>query len=148
MLGSVMTQQEMDDRKGYLERHLTTCKVIASDDNGVDGEKIMSSTIEISKVHKGNLMLSPDISNDSKPSDVESDDDDFDSRPMCAICVATYKHGEEICWSNNNQCHHFFHKACIEEWLLLHEDCPCCRLPFLESEEKSIQDGVVDEERI
>eukprot|EP00814_Leptocylindrus_danicus_P003857 CAMPEP_0116020502 /NCGR_PEP_ID=MMETSP0321-20121206/9833_1 /TAXON_ID=163516 /ORGANISM="Leptocylindrus danicus var. danicus, Strain B650" /LENGTH=478 /DNA_ID=CAMNT_0003491201 /DNA_START=374 /DNA_END=1810 /DNA_ORIENTATION=+ len=49
----------------------------------------------------------------------------------CAICLADYKYGEEVCRSTNPNCSHYFHRACIIEWLLLHDECPCCRTPYL-----------------
>lgn len=49
----------------------------------------------------------------------------------CSICLAEYKDGDEICWSHNEKCNHFFHKTCIQTWLLTNEECPCCRQDFL-----------------
>ncbi|CAJ1948257.1 unnamed protein product [Cylindrotheca closterium] len=107
------------------------------------------STADISNITKGDLILPPpapssspspsvpaadsqDTSEDDASLDaIDMDMDDDDDRPMCAICVNAYKANDNICWSNNCQCHHCFHQECITEWLLLHEECPCCRLPFL-----------------
>lgn len=49
----------------------------------------------------------------------------------CSICLADYDDGDDICWSQNDKCNHFFHKECIQTWLLTHEECPCCRQDFL-----------------
>lgn len=49
----------------------------------------------------------------------------------CSICLADYDDGDDICWSHNDKCNHFFHKVCIQTWLLTHEECPCCRQDFL-----------------
>ena len=49
----------------------------------------------------------------------------------CSICLADYDDGDDICWSQNDKCNHFFHKECIQTWLLTHEECPCCRRDFL-----------------
>ena len=45
----------------------------------------------------------------------------------CNICLEEYKVGDKIGWSYNDKCNHVFHKACIIEWLLEHENCPICR---------------------
>lgn len=60
--------------------------------------------------------------------DNESDDD---PTTACAICLSEYEDGDEISWSHHPNCSHFFHRSCIAEWLLSHDECPCCRLDFL-----------------
>ena len=45
--------------------------------------------------------------------------------------MSEYEDGDEISWSHNTNCSHFFHRSCIAEWLLSHEECPCCRFDFL-----------------
>ena len=50
---------------------------------------------------------------------------------ICPICINEYDDGDEICWSQNPDCNHFFHCECISEWLLRHDECPCCRNNFL-----------------
>jgi hypothetical protein len=69
-----------------------------------------------------------------------ADDDDNDSsssqqRQCCAICLNEYINGDEICFSQNKQCNHIFHRQCISEWLLTHEECPCCRFPYISLDE-------------
>lgn len=54
-----------------------------------------------------------------------------DCENCCAICLNEYKDDDEVCLSNNRYCNHFFHRACITEWLVTHEECPCCRHFFL-----------------
>lgn len=54
-------------------------------------------------------------------------DDDESTSLLCAICLDTYRSGDEICSSPNISCRHYFHKACAEAWLLNHDECPCCR---------------------
>mmetsp|Transcript_44272 Transcript_44272/g.106648 ORF Transcript_44272/g.106648 Transcript_44272/m.106648 type:complete len:429 (-) Transcript_44272:63-1349(-) len=153
IVGSVLTRQEIEARKKYLQGNLKPHKVVVivptkrmSDRSSGDEEghsettTASPSTTDISKLPKGDLILSPPpptpISDDAQDhhasDDDDNDNDDIDDdRPMCAICVTAYKPDDEICWSNNHQCHHCFHKECIQEWLLRHEECPCCRLPFL-----------------
>ena len=53
----------------------------------------------------------------------------------CSICLEEFKNGDKICQSPN--CSHIFHvHGCMEEWLLRHDDCPCCRRIYLRSPNK------------
>lgn len=49
----------------------------------------------------------------------------------CFICLCDYEEGDIVCCSPNSQCVHMFHQNCIEEWLMRHDDCPCCRNDYL-----------------
>lgn len=49
----------------------------------------------------------------------------------CAICMARYKHNDEICWSRNERCVHAYHLNCMIEWLMKDDKCPMCRSNFL-----------------
>jgi hypothetical protein len=50
----------------------------------------------------------------------------------CPICLKDYQPNDEICRSRNNlDCRHVFHPECIEQWLLYHDECPCCRQNYL-----------------
>jgi hypothetical protein len=62
--------------------------------------------------------------------DVESTTKHLSVEP-CPICLNDYKEGEILCWSQNSNCMHCFHRDCMEEWLLRHEECPCCRTNYL-----------------
>lgn len=63
--------------------------------------------------------------------DCDSIDVEAAQRPQCAICLETFKDGDEISSSHNNDCNHGFHRECIFEWLLKHDDCPFCRRMYL-----------------
>jgi len=52
--------------------------------------------------------------------------------------------GDDICWSHNSQCGHVFHRDCISEWLLSHDDCPCCRHNYLSFHSDTDEDGYSD----
>lgn len=75
------------------------------------------------------------------------------SEDQCAICLERFKSGEEVCYSQNEECTHTFHRPCITAWLLEHEECPCCRRSYLymaismqkqqEVEQQDTGDGVV-----
>lgn len=54
----------------------------------------------------------------------------------CAICLDTYRVGDEVIWSPEASCPHAFHRDCIIPWLAKKEEpkCPCCRQTFCEVE--------------
>jgi len=55
------------------------------------------------------------------------------SLSRCSICLEDFKIGDDICWSPNGHCTHAFHKACIVEWLMNRNQCPCCRTPYMKT---------------
>ncbi|XP_036403997.1 E3 ubiquitin-protein ligase RNF128-like isoform X1 [Megalops cyprinoides] len=48
----------------------------------------------------------------------------------CAVCIEAYKPGDVV---SILTCSHFFHKVCIEPWLLEHRTCPMCKCDILKS---------------
>jgi hypothetical protein len=67
---------------------------------------------------------------------------------VCAICLAIYRTGDEISESANSRCNHQFHRQCIEQWLLQHDNCPCCRKIYLvdvDGEESEARRSIVAE---
>ena len=91
----------------------------ANDDNrGINTAKTQSSSIS-----------SASIAEDEGSGFVESSSSV--SALLCPICINEYAEGDEICWSQNPNCSHFFHHDCLVEWLLRHDECPCCRSNFL-----------------
>ena len=63
----------------------------------------------------------------------ECDSLQTDLRPVvCSICLVDYVDGDEICKSRNKKCKHVFHRSCIKQWLMWHDDCPYCRCIYLE----------------
>lgn len=60
----------------------------------------------------------------------EKEEDNSQSEQMCSICLEEYKVGDAIAWSRNDECHHAFHKDCIIEWLVNHQNCPICRKKY------------------
>jgi len=58
----------------------------------------------------------------------------------CPICYEEYKIGEDIAWSQNDECPHVYHLNCILEWLLDNDVCPMCRAQYINI------DMVVEEE--
>ncbi|XP_063059932.1 E3 ubiquitin-protein ligase RNF128a [Engraulis encrasicolus] len=68
----------------------------------------------------------------------------------CAVCIESYKAGDVL---SILTCNHFFHKQCIEPWLLEHRTCPMCKCDILKAlgvepdlEEESPQQIVVPPE--
>lgn len=62
--------------------------------------------------------------NTTQPETMESD-------CVCAICLDSFEVNQTVALSKNDCCRHAFHQACITEWLLKHEECPCCRSKLL-----------------
>lgn len=98
-----------------------------------------SSNLDI--CHKGDLII-PEQATVSACTDSNEQDGDDDEEmdaitnskdfvETCLICLEKYKDGDEISWSHNPKCAHVFHRNCIMEWLMSHEECPCCRQGFL-----------------
>jgi len=48
-----------------------------------------------------------------------------DEQDICAICQDRYTEGQAI--RVLNQCHHAFHKGCIDPWFERNVHCPVCR---------------------
>ncbi|KFO28630.1 RING finger protein 148 isoform X1 [Fukomys damarensis] len=59
-----------------------------------------------------------------KEEDKELDPDEDN----CVVCLDTYKPQDVI---RILTCKHFFHKTCIDPWLLAHRTCPMCKCDIL-----------------
>jgi len=70
-------------------------------------------------------------------SGIDIDMETLHGSTTCEICLSTYKVGDEIASSHNDQCIHHFHKDCIIDWLHTRQSsnqrttCPVCRRDFL-----------------
>eukprot|EP00565_Helicotheca_tamesis_P008685 CAMPEP_0185732176 /NCGR_PEP_ID=MMETSP1171-20130828/15264_1 /TAXON_ID=374046 /ORGANISM="Helicotheca tamensis, Strain CCMP826" /LENGTH=142 /DNA_ID=CAMNT_0028401601 /DNA_START=429 /DNA_END=857 /DNA_ORIENTATION=- len=60
--------------------------------------------------------------------------DSYDDAYSCMICLEPFLVGEDVSWSETMCCRHVFHKKCIEQWLMKHDDCPCCRALYLDTD--------------
>lgn len=50
----------------------------------------------------------------------------------CVICIQTFQENDEISYSANPKCSHYFHYDCIAGWLIAkHSKCPICRETYL-----------------
>ncbi|XP_059372816.1 RING finger protein 148 [Carassius carassius] len=54
--------------------------------------------------------------------EVESED------VSCVVCTESFRHNEKV---TVLPCRHFYHKKCIEPWLLEHPTCPMCKFHIL-----------------
>lgn len=95
------------------------------------------------KERKGDIVLpgSSIVKDSDAERDAEDSDHSDDEFRTCPICLTEYEDGDEISWSHNKHCNHFFHRGCISEWLLSHEECPCCRLDFLSFDDEEADDA-------
>lgn len=50
---------------------------------------------------------------------------------MCPICLGTYRKGDEVCRTPNDECLHAFHLSCIKKWLMTNDSCPMCHADYL-----------------
>ena len=74
--------------------------------------------------------------------DIETEYSENDSScALCCICLNVYKEGEEVCWSKNTDCRHSFHRECVEQWLLKHDDCPYCRKQYIVPNNQDVELG-------
>jgi hypothetical protein len=83
---------------------------------------------------KGDLLITapPSTSDMGDKNDTNTNDDNHgDDQEQCAICLVEYEAGDEISWSHNKSCTHAFHRECIIDWLISHDECPCCRHNYL-----------------
>jgi hypothetical protein len=48
-----------------------------------------------------------------------------DLHDLCAICLMDYEDGESL---RVLPCQHFFHPACVDTWISVHNACPMCKV--------------------
>ncbi|XP_030064876.1 E3 ubiquitin-protein ligase RNF128 isoform X2 [Microcaecilia unicolor] len=62
----------------------------------------------------------------------------------CAVCIEVYKPSDVV---RILTCNHFFHKTCIDPWLLEHRTCPMCKCDILKvlGVEVDVEDGTISE---
>eukprot|EP00543_Licmophora_paradoxa_P015163 CAMPEP_0202477796 /NCGR_PEP_ID=MMETSP1360-20130828/94125_1 /ASSEMBLY_ACC=CAM_ASM_000848 /TAXON_ID=515479 /ORGANISM="Licmophora paradoxa, Strain CCMP2313" /LENGTH=353 /DNA_ID=CAMNT_0049105049 /DNA_START=530 /DNA_END=1591 /DNA_ORIENTATION=+ len=111
----------LEDRRDFVSNVLVTKRVIAN-----------KHTKEAPPPHrsKNDLVINNHFASTTHGTYNETTTDD-DTSNACSICLGEYQEGDKICWSHNQYCRHVFHRECILEWLLRHDECPCCRHNFL-----------------
>ncbi|CAL8082040.1 unnamed protein product [Calicophoron daubneyi] len=62
---------------------------------------------------------------------------------QCAICIELYKTSDVI---RVLPCRHFYHKKCIDPWLLEKRSCPLCKLDILKSCGINLDERTVDDD--
>ncbi|KAJ8276495.1 hypothetical protein COCON_G00082470 [Conger conger] len=60
----------------------------------------------------------------------QGDEETGPDADTCAVCIEAYKAGDVL---SILTCNHFFHKTCIEPWLLEHRTCPMCKCDILKA---------------
>jgi len=137
----------LEDRHDFVSNVLITKELKVSpdehDEDAVDLSKLAQLQHKKSMVEKGDN----DADEESKQvtpteEDVEQVTSKEEEAEPCAICLSEYEEGDEICLSHNDLCNHIFHRECMVEWLLRHDECPCCRHNYL-----SLLDTDEDEEQ-
>lgn len=78
----------------------------------------------------------------------KGDSESLFSPKTCPICCEDYIKGDDIAWSQNEKCFHAYHVDCILGWLMEHDDCPMCRMNYLEAPasvtESTLSFGTID----
>jgi E3 ubiquitin-protein ligase DOA10 len=56
------------------------------------------------------------------------DHNNQDNMKSCAICLMDYEESDEIAELKCDQ-RHYFHSACLQDWLKKKLECPLCKRP-------------------
>ncbi|XP_077983612.1 RING finger protein 150-like [Glandiceps talaboti] len=67
----------------------------------------------------------------------DSDPEIQSDMECCAVCIELYKAGDVI---RKLPCKHYFHKGCVDQWLIEHRTCPMCKLNILKALGHDIQE--------
>lgn len=119
------------DRIEYLDKVLITKKVITG--QSIGGTTNDDSASFRTRNPKSDIILA-EITGKSMVDQVlsaVSGANDEKSVKMCSICLDEYQVDEEICYSQNPECSHVFHKKCLVDWLLTDASCPNCRHSYI-----------------
>ena len=128
-----------EERRELVEKSLFTTSVAAHSKCvcgtcSTDEEESSSILNFASKGSSANLAEDKSTSTGSTAQESEASPSDTrtgGTLQPCHICLEKFQVDDTVAWSNVSQCKHTFHKACIEEWMMKHEDCPCCRAETL-----------------
>jgi len=142
--GDSSTPESRAIRKTFISNTLITKKVVVP--TKMNRTKTNSTAKEIEKKRIENITPLAQIVGDSTESNQLTKDLSSSllipamqsiqlkhiSNKTCFICLCEYEETDIICSSPNADCVHIFHRDCIMEWLMRHDECPCCRTDYLE----------------
>ena len=92
--------------------------VIEISDTSLSASKSGDDTIDVTK-----STAKKDNVEDSGPT----------SDATCAICIENYKSGDEL---RSLPCEHKFHKECVDNWLVVKNNCPVCKRKPIEADNR------------
>ncbi|GFH47495.1 hypothetical protein CTEN210_03970 [Chaetoceros tenuissimus] len=121
--GFPISQEEQT--REYILLNIIHKKVIVKEINSSSSDDIDEEITQ----NKDDIILSNTTGGDEEANLTSS----TSIRNMCIICCDNYEEGDDIAYSRNQECHHFYHVDCILEWLMRdnNDDCPLCRSAFL-----------------
>merc|ERR1711862_27376 len=125
---------------------LVCCDISMNEKKKIEKEKFLNTDIEWLKVTKPSP-LSPSFFNNynSKKSEKKTLGLQEQQNFCCSICLADYKVGDIIAYSENKECCHKFHKECIMQWLIMKKQntkCPCCRRYYINLEQRNMLQSI------
>uniref|UniRef100_A0A7R9Z5C7 RING-type domain-containing protein n=1 Tax=Pseudictyota dubia TaxID=2749911 RepID=A0A7R9Z5C7_9STRA len=135
-----------EQRKQFVNENLVTKELTAGDvapvnENGDENATTHSvrslgsikerSDFVQSSVRSLEVRMAERVSSEKEKSIMYSDG-------VCTICLEDYVEGDIVCTSSNPDCAHIFHADCMTDWLMGHEDCPNCRLKYLNGSSENV----------
>ena len=129
-----MTEQEREERRAFILTNIVTMEKKAQssssevwkDDNDDYNAAVEDKTKpEGTDASSGSMRSLRNFFRHGRKSNSVYKDD------VCSICLEGYNENDEICCSKNEKCPHTFHLDCMMGWLMDHDECPVCRLPYL-----------------
>jgi hypothetical protein len=131
-----------EDRKEFLKNMLVSKKIIkiivhndslvdlSSEEGSKDGEDAADDDVEKGEIDES---MAPPKSVSMLLSDVNDKRNTVKhtTTEPCSICLTEFMENDKVSWSMSSQCSHMFHRKCIIEWLMQHNECPLCRHDFL-----------------
>ena len=130
---SPLTEQEREERRADILMNVVT-QVKKSQSSPTEIWKDNNSSFNTNEEDRINAEGTtfpsstrsfPNLFQQKKSSNSDYNDD------VCAICLEGYKENDEICSSKIEICPHKFHLDCMVGWLMDHDECPVCRVPYL-----------------
>jgi len=117
-----------------IKKYLVTKKVLACRDIPYSHGNIIRKDNSFDSNEAQELMSANETAKDH----VANNNDD--SIQPCAICLETFKAGQNVSWSKHLIfCKHVYHTECIAAWLRGGNDiCPCCRRDYYSIESTTL----------